>query len=200
MVFNVNMGFTGLPYKRTAGSDKENEHAADGGGGAGAGAEKEKEYALFLGDTVAVNEQGPATLLTNVKKRFKDVTLFIRVTSHFLLPTHPSFGLPQPFFRPTIFLPTIFHLHHLSAHHFSCPPFFRPAIFRAHPFQTCHFSCPFHLQVSLHFLLPAWVVGSYRSRDLIWTILFFPLFICLPCLRDHDISTIVHSKYKCINF
>ena len=77
MVFNVNLGFTGLTSKKKQeGSDKENETAATNG----VPEKKEKEYSLFLGDTVLVNADGPATVLTSVaKKRFKDVTLFIRV-------------------------------------------------------------------------------------------------------------------------
>ena len=59
MVFNVSIGFSGLV----------NEKEANAG----------KEHALFLGDLVLVNAQGPATALTTVKKRLKDIKLEIQV-------------------------------------------------------------------------------------------------------------------------
>ena len=61
MVFNVSIGFSGLV--------NENEKEANAG----------KEHALFLGDLVLVNAQGPATALTTVKKRLKDIKLEIQV-------------------------------------------------------------------------------------------------------------------------
>uniref|UniRef100_A0A8C5M6J7 FACT complex subunit n=1 Tax=Leptobrachium leishanense TaxID=445787 RepID=A0A8C5M6J7_9ANUR len=39
---------------------------------------EEKIYALFVGDTVLVNEEGPATILTNVKKKVKNVGIFLK--------------------------------------------------------------------------------------------------------------------------
>lgn len=65
MVFNISMGFSGL----------ENKEAKD---------KKGKNYALFLGDTVLVNAEGPATLLTNLKKKIKHVGIFLKVR-HFLM-------------------------------------------------------------------------------------------------------------------
>ncbi|XP_071785317.1 FACT complex subunit SPT16-like [Asterias amurensis] len=59
MVFNVNVGFSNL----------ENKDAKDNPG---------KKYALFIGDTVLVNEDGPATLLTPMKKRIKHIGIFLR--------------------------------------------------------------------------------------------------------------------------
>ena len=53
MVFNVNLGFTGLINKEA--SDK-----------------KGKDVALFVGDTVLVNEDNPATVLTPSKKKIKN--------------------------------------------------------------------------------------------------------------------------------
>lgn len=59
MVFNVSIGFSGLV----------NEKDANAG----------REHALFLGDLVLVNAEGPATALTSVKKRLKDIKLEIQV-------------------------------------------------------------------------------------------------------------------------
>lgn len=59
MVFNVCVGLSGLQNKDA--SDKEG-----------------KVYALFLGDTVIVNESGPATLLTQSKKKMKNIGIFLR--------------------------------------------------------------------------------------------------------------------------
>ncbi|KAL3199650.1 hypothetical protein MRX96_001403 [Rhipicephalus microplus] len=59
MVFNINIGFSGLPLK-------------------GSGDEGIKTYALFIGDTVLVNEGHPATILTHSKKRLKNVAIFIK--------------------------------------------------------------------------------------------------------------------------
>lgn len=39
---------------------------------------EEKTYALFVGDTVLVNEEGPATILTSVKKKVKNVGIFLK--------------------------------------------------------------------------------------------------------------------------
>ncbi|XP_068097539.1 FACT complex subunit SPT16 [Hyperolius riggenbachi] len=39
---------------------------------------EEKTYALFVGDTVLVNEEGPATTLTSVKKKVKNVGIFLK--------------------------------------------------------------------------------------------------------------------------
>ncbi|OCT98054.1 hypothetical protein XELAEV_18010282mg [Xenopus laevis] len=39
---------------------------------------EEKTYALFVGDTVLVNEEGAATVLTNVKKKVKNVGIFLK--------------------------------------------------------------------------------------------------------------------------
>ncbi|XP_059470913.1 FACT complex subunit spt16-like [Neocloeon triangulifer] len=53
MVFNINMGIHNI--KNPKGSDKT--------------------YAIFVGDTVVVNETGPATILTNSKKDIKNVQM-----------------------------------------------------------------------------------------------------------------------------
>ncbi|XP_069961297.1 FACT complex subunit spt16-like isoform X1 [Cherax quadricarinatus] len=59
-VFNVNLGF----------SDITNESASDAGS---------KKYALFIGDTVVVNEDQPATILTaSSKKKLKNVGVFLK--------------------------------------------------------------------------------------------------------------------------
>lgn len=54
MVFNVNVGLSGISNKDA--SDKEG-----------------KVYALFIGDTVLVNEEPPASVLTNSKKKIKNM-------------------------------------------------------------------------------------------------------------------------------
>lgn len=59
MVFNVYVGLSGLTNKEA--SDKEG-----------------KVYALFLGDSVIVNESGPATVLTQSKKKIKNIGIFLR--------------------------------------------------------------------------------------------------------------------------
>lgn len=59
MVFNVCVGLANLTNKDA--SDKEG-----------------KIYALFLGDTVIVNDSGPATVLTNAKKKIKNIGIFLR--------------------------------------------------------------------------------------------------------------------------
>ncbi|KAJ3655182.1 hypothetical protein Zmor_014319 [Zophobas morio] len=59
MVFNINMGFSNLQNKDA--SDKEG-----------------KTYALFIGDTVMVNEGQPCTLLTNSKKKIKNIGIFLK--------------------------------------------------------------------------------------------------------------------------
>ncbi|XP_054165372.1 FACT complex subunit spt16-like [Oppia nitens] len=59
MVFNIAIGFSGL-INRSA-SDAE-----------------AKNYALFLGDTVVVNENSTATVLTQSKKRLKNIAIIIK--------------------------------------------------------------------------------------------------------------------------
>lgn len=59
MVFNVCVGLSGLTNKEA--SDKEG-----------------KVYALFLGDTVIVNDSGPASVLTQSKKKIKNIGIFLR--------------------------------------------------------------------------------------------------------------------------
>lgn len=59
MVFNAIVGMSGLTNKEA--SDKEG-----------------KTYALFIGDTVVVNEDGPATVLTQSKKKVKNIGIFLR--------------------------------------------------------------------------------------------------------------------------
>lgn len=59
MVFNVNLGFNNL----------ENKDASDKEG---------KTYALFIGDTVTVNEGQPATVLTMSKKKIKNIGIFLK--------------------------------------------------------------------------------------------------------------------------
>ena len=62
MVFNINIGVQGLENK----SGKDN---------------KSKIYALFVGDTVQVNAEGPALIMTNAKKKIKHVGIFLKVLS-----------------------------------------------------------------------------------------------------------------------
>ena len=38
-----------------------------------------KEIALFIGDTVVVNDSAPATILTYSKKRIKNIAIFLKV-------------------------------------------------------------------------------------------------------------------------
>lgn len=59
MVFNLNIGFSNLENKEA--SDKEG-----------------KIYALFIGDTVMVNENQPATVLTISKKKIKNIGIFLK--------------------------------------------------------------------------------------------------------------------------
>ncbi|KAH0626228.1 hypothetical protein JD844_001073 [Phrynosoma platyrhinos] len=59
MVFSLNVGFSDLLNKE----GKKPE---------------EKTYALFIGDTVLVEEDGPATLLTSVKKKVKNVSILLK--------------------------------------------------------------------------------------------------------------------------
>lgn len=59
MVFNINVGFSNL----------ENKESKDSGG---------KKYALFLGDTVLVTGDGPAQVLTSVKKKVRNVAIFLK--------------------------------------------------------------------------------------------------------------------------
>ena len=59
MVFNVYVGLSNLENKES--SEKEG-----------------KVYALFIGDTVAVNDDGQATVLTQSKKKIKNVGIFLK--------------------------------------------------------------------------------------------------------------------------
>ncbi|XP_050517919.1 FACT complex subunit spt16 isoform X2 [Diabrotica virgifera virgifera] len=59
MVFNLNIGFSNLENKEA--SDKEG-----------------KIYALFIGDTVLVNEGQPASVLTPSKKKIKNIGIFLK--------------------------------------------------------------------------------------------------------------------------
>lgn len=59
MVFNVNVGISGLTNPDA--SDKEG-----------------KTYALFVGDTVLVGEQSPASIMTPSKKKIKNIGIFIK--------------------------------------------------------------------------------------------------------------------------
>ncbi|XP_029436042.1 FACT complex subunit SPT16 [Rhinatrema bivittatum] len=59
MVFSINLGLSDLMNKE----GKKPE---------------EKTYALFIGDTVLVNEEGPATILSSVKKKVKNVGIFLK--------------------------------------------------------------------------------------------------------------------------
>jgi nucleosome binding factor SPN SPT16 subunit len=61
MVFQVSIGF----------SDLINSEAKDDEG---------KKYALFIGDTVQVNKDEPATVLTQAKKKIENVGIFINVS------------------------------------------------------------------------------------------------------------------------
>ena len=61
MVFQVSIGF----------SDLINSGAKDDEG---------KKYALFIGDTVQVNKDEPATVLTQAKKKIENVGIFINVS------------------------------------------------------------------------------------------------------------------------
>lgn len=59
MIFNVNVGISNIENKDS--SDKEG-----------------KSYALFIGDTVLVNEESPASVLTNSKKKIKNIGIFLK--------------------------------------------------------------------------------------------------------------------------
>lgn len=59
MVFNINIGLANLT--NSAATEKEG-----------------KTYALFIGDTVLVNEEQPASLLTQSKKKIKNVGIFLK--------------------------------------------------------------------------------------------------------------------------
>lgn len=59
MVFNINVGFSDLKNK-----DGKDEHS--------------KTYALFLGDTVMVNEGSQASVLTHNKKKIKNIGIFLK--------------------------------------------------------------------------------------------------------------------------
>ncbi|XP_031631235.1 FACT complex subunit spt16 isoform X2 [Contarinia nasturtii] len=59
MIFNLTVGLSGLNNKEA--TDKEG-----------------KSYALFLGDTVIVNDSGPASVITQSKKKMKNIGIFLR--------------------------------------------------------------------------------------------------------------------------
>lgn len=59
MIFNAHVGLTGLINKEA--TDKEG-----------------KTYALLLGDTVIVNADGPAAVLTQSKKKIKNIGIFLK--------------------------------------------------------------------------------------------------------------------------
>ena len=60
MIFNINIGFTGLT----------NKDASDSKG---------KDVALFVGDTVIVTDgSSPATMLTPSKKKIKNIAIFLK--------------------------------------------------------------------------------------------------------------------------
>jgi nucleosome binding factor SPN SPT16 subunit len=59
MVFNVNLGFSSLT----------NAAAVD---------DADKNYALFIGDTVIVQEEKPAESLTTTKKQIKNIAIFLK--------------------------------------------------------------------------------------------------------------------------
>ena len=61
MVFQISIGF----------SDLKNDDAKD---------DESKKYALFIGDTVSVNDENqPATLLTTSKKKIENIAIFLKV-------------------------------------------------------------------------------------------------------------------------
>lgn len=62
MIFNLNIGFSNLQNKEA--SDKEG-----------------KIYALFIGDTVMVNDGQPASVLTVSKKKMKNIGIFLKEDS-----------------------------------------------------------------------------------------------------------------------
>lgn len=59
MVFNVNIGISSIDNKDA--TDKEG-----------------KIYALFIGDTVLVNDESPASVLTQSKKKIKNIGIFLK--------------------------------------------------------------------------------------------------------------------------
>jgi len=59
MVFNLNVGMTGIANKASKDS-------------------KGKQVALFIGDTVEVKESEPAALLTHSKKKVKNIAIFLK--------------------------------------------------------------------------------------------------------------------------
>jgi nucleosome binding factor SPN SPT16 subunit len=59
MIFNINIGISGLEKKEA----KEKE---------------DRVYALFIGDTVLVNEEPPASILTQSKKKLKNIGIFLK--------------------------------------------------------------------------------------------------------------------------
>ncbi|XP_023692218.2 FACT complex subunit SPT16-like [Paramormyrops kingsleyae] len=59
MVFGISLGFSDL-------INKEGKK------------EEQKKYALFIGDTVQINEEEAATVLTSVKKKIKNVGIFLK--------------------------------------------------------------------------------------------------------------------------
>jgi len=59
MVFNVNAGFSGLVNENAENSENKN-------------------YALFVGDTVSVNQDAPASLLTPAKKKIANIGIFLK--------------------------------------------------------------------------------------------------------------------------
>ncbi|RVE54784.1 hypothetical protein evm_000551 [Chilo suppressalis] len=59
MIFNINIGLSNLT--NSAATEKEG-----------------KTYALFIGDTVLVNEEQPASLLTQSKKKIKNIGIFLK--------------------------------------------------------------------------------------------------------------------------
>lgn len=60
MVFSISLGLADLVNKE-------------------AKKEEQKKYALFIGDSVQINEEEAATILTPVKKKIKNVGIFLKV-------------------------------------------------------------------------------------------------------------------------
>lgn len=80
MVFNVNLGFTGLINKDSVDN-------------------KGRDVALFIGDTVLVNESGPATILTPSKKKIKNIAIFLKEAESEEEDIEPSIPDPESFGR-----------------------------------------------------------------------------------------------------
>ncbi|XP_062916126.1 FACT complex subunit SPT16 [Mobula hypostoma] len=59
MVFSINVGFS--PMENQEGRTNE-----------------AKNYALFIGDTVQINEEGAASVITSVKKKIKNIGIFLK--------------------------------------------------------------------------------------------------------------------------